>query len=350
MATAVCFAHCLLLFLYFGVRYVVDVIFRPLGLVVLEKDNDATAYHYIEFLVTLAKGCQRVYSALLPPRVLVVLAHIGIVLPTTRNAIQSICCSRMVNATTAFVLKSIARNVNDRKLWSALSAFITFTRISSGREPRPEERSLSKRYSLNLKFVPLLIRAGIIYFAVRCLSSSLLFYIPSLNSSGTAATSGFSATIPGCYDGDTCHSENLKFDGKTLPDLFASLNIRVLGIDSPEIRSAKCDLERCLAERAKYEINRIVKAGSGMPVSLVDCRHDKYGGRITCDLVIEGRSAADEMLDTGLAVPYHGKRKNHSWCDDFMSLTEYDPLYRHVLACGGWEGMDDDMSWAQGIQ
>lgn len=152
---------------------------------------------------------------------------------------------------------------------------------------------------------------------------------------------GFTAEIPSCYDGDTCHSHNLQFDGKSLPDLFGNLNIRILGIDAPELRSAKCDLERCLAERAKWSLEQIVDAGSGRRISLVDCRHDKYGGRLTCDISIletkeknEGRrSVADEMLRTGLAIPYFGKRKAFSWCDSNIDHPHPNLIRPHLLAC-----------------
>mmetsp|Transcript_25155 Transcript_25155/g.41246 ORF Transcript_25155/g.41246 Transcript_25155/m.41246 type:complete len:183 (-) Transcript_25155:646-1194(-) len=157
--------------------------------------------------------------------------------------------------------------------------------------------------------------------------------------------SGFSAVIPSCYDGDTCHSTDLRFNDQPLPDLFGKLNIRILGIDAPEIRSAKCDLEKCLAERAKLELERIVGAGTGHPVSLVDCRHDKYGGRITCDLITsEGNSAAVSMLGTGLAIPYHGKRKTHSWCDVVSPPDHKDPFYPHFLACN-WDEKDEDYDY-----
>ena len=158
---------------------------------------------------------------------------------------------------------------------------------------------------------------------------------------------GFTATIPRCYDGDTCHAK-IFFDGDPLPDLFHTLNIRILGIDAPEIRSAKCDLERCLAVRAKVELERIVGAGSFEEVPLVDCRHDKYGGRITCDAVSpSGRRVSTEMLKTGLAVEYYGKRKEHSWCevDQWVSLLsargEDRSLYQHLLACG-WDLEETD--------
>ena len=52
---------------------------------------------------------------------------------------------------------------------------------------------------------------------------------------------GFSALIPSCYDGDTCHLEDFSYGEQKLPDLFSKMNVRILGVDAPEIRSAKCE-------------------------------------------------------------------------------------------------------------
>jgi micrococcal nuclease len=163
------------------------------------------------------------------------------------------------------------------------------------------------------------------------LSQILMIWLPT---SQEPKHTGLWAKIPSCYDGDTCHSQGLRYGNQLLPDLFSTLNIRILGIDSPELRTAECELEYCLAVQAKLELERILGAGDDKLVSLVNCRHDKYGGRITCDILAgDGRSAASAMLETGLAVPYHGKRKTHSWCD--VSRMD-DRLYRHAVNCG-WE-------------
>ena len=87
-------------------------------------------------------------------------------------------------------------------------------------------------------------------------------------------------------------------------------------------------------------------AGTGKRVVLVDCRHDKYGGRITCDVITDrGHSAAEEILRTGLAIPYFGKRKTHNWCDlpDILPDVK-DPLYQHLFSCG-WEGIIKSTIW-----
>lgn len=125
----------------------------------------------------------------------------------------------------------------------------------------------------------------------------------------------FTTVIPSCYDGDTCYTTNLSFNGQPLPDMFASMKIRLNGIDAPELSRANCELERCLARQAKHEIERIVESGGGHVLALQQCKPDKYGGRMVCDILTrKGKVASELMLERGLAVSYGGKKKEFSWC------------------------------------
>jgi len=125
----------------------------------------------------------------------------------------------------------------------------------------------------------------------------------------------FTTVIPSCYDGDTCYTTKLSYNGRPLPDMFSSMKIRLLGIDAPELSRAKCGLERCLAQRAKREMERIVESGKGYVLNLQKCKPDKYGGRIVCDILTrKGEVVSDLMLKTGFAVRYGGQKKDFSWC------------------------------------
>jgi endonuclease YncB( thermonuclease family) len=126
----------------------------------------------------------------------------------------------------------------------------------------------------------------------------------------------FTTVIPSCYDGDTCYTTDLSFNGQPLPDMFASMKIRLNGIDAPELSRANCELERCLARHAKHEIERIVESGGGNVLALQQCKPDKYGGRMVCDILTrKGKVASELMLEKGLAVRYSGlKKKEFSWC------------------------------------
>ena len=161
----------------------------------------------------------------------------------------------------------------------------------------------------------------------------------------------YTAIIPSCYDGDTCHMEDLQYHSydptsatttttTKLPGMFATMNVRILGIDAPELskRSSKCDFEQCLAmiakvylqhilhvvggyggiDAAEYEIRRSTRSPAER-VKLVNCKFDKYGGRITCDIQTPAvYSVSATMLESNLAVAYTGKtKKTYSWCNEY---------------------------------
>jgi hypothetical protein len=104
-----------------------------------------------------------------------------------------------------------------------------------------------------LILIPLLIGFGVLYLIM--VSKIFLPFLPDSPAGGYFSffsnwstvqhheNVGFTAEISSYYDGDACLSHLLQFDTDMLPELFRSLNIRILGIDAPELRSAKCDLE-----------------------------------------------------------------------------------------------------------
>lgn len=130
--------------------------------------------------------------------------------------------------------------VEERRLWSALSLFIAFTRISSGRGHLKgyvsKSNSFGTRYRIMLMLIPLVIRLGMLYLLV------IKIFLPSFPGyhigydsffsrrlTAPPVNAGFTAVIPSCYDGDTCHSRHLQFDTNILPELFRNLNIRIMG-------------------------------------------------------------------------------------------------------------------------
>lgn len=135
-------------------------------------------------------------------------------------------------------------------------------------------------------------------------------------------------TISNCYDGDTCTAQ-LDNPGNAIPDIFAvNLGIRVLGIDTPEIRG-KCDLEKCLAQIAKsYTYSKV----DGKRVKLEDSIRDKYF-RVVADLQYqEGgvwKSINQGLLDYKIAVEYDGGTKVTDWCDESNDTF----FYEHTLKC-----------------
>ena len=57
----------------------------------------------------------------------------------------------------------------------------------------------------------------------------------------------YTATLLGCYDGDTC-----KVQFENTPEILAVQSFRFEGFDTPELRG-KCDEEKSLARLAKQE-------------------------------------------------------------------------------------------------
>ena len=108
------------------------------------------------------------------------------------------------------------------------------------------------------------------------------------------------------YDGDT-----LTVNISGYPDIIGrNIQIRVLGIDTPELKG-RCDNEVLKAVEAKTFIhNELTKASR---IDIIEVGRDKYF-RIDGDVVYDGKSLRKEMLDRGYAIPYDGGTKTNPWC------------------------------------
>jgi micrococcal nuclease len=109
-----------------------------------------------------------------------------------------------------------------------------------------------------------------------------------------------------CYDGDTCYVV-----AKTLPDTLRNMSIRILGIDTPEIR-ADCTEEKDLALQGRAFANDMFRNANN--IEFRNLKWDKYGGRILADVYIDGMSYKHEIIEAGLAREYDGGKKL-GWCD-----------------------------------
>ena len=109
-----------------------------------------------------------------------------------------------------------------------------------------------------------------------------------------------------CYDGDTCYVV-----AKTLPESLRNMSIRILGIDTPEIR-ADCLEEKDLALQGRAFANDMFKNADN--IEFRNLKWDKYGGRILADVYIDGMSYKHEIIEAGLAREYYGGKKL-GWCD-----------------------------------
>ena len=109
-----------------------------------------------------------------------------------------------------------------------------------------------------------------------------------------------------CYDGDTCYVV-----AKTLPENLRNMSIRILGIDTPEIR-ADCIEEKDLALQGRAFANDMFRNAD--KIEFRNLKWDKYGGRILADVYIDGMSYKHEIIEAGLAREYDGGKKL-GWCD-----------------------------------
>jgi micrococcal nuclease len=109
------------------------------------------------------------------------------------------------------------------------------------------------------------------------------------------------------YDGDT-----ITFNLPGLhPIIGKKINIRVNGIDTPEMRG-KCEKEKFNAQQAQQMVADTLK--NVKQITLKNMRRGKYF-RIAADVIIDGENLADLLIKKGMAVRYNGGRKTHKWCE-----------------------------------
>lgn len=112
------------------------------------------------------------------------------------------------------------------------------------------------------------------------------------------------ADVVGVLDGDS-----IIVDAHPWPGMTIRINVRVQGIDSPEIRS-RCGPEIKAAIIAR---DRMAELAQGS-VLLENVRYGKYAGRVVADVISAKGAVAAIMLKEGLARPYDGGSRA-SWCD-----------------------------------
>ncbi|MGI9523982.1 MAG: thermonuclease family protein [Hyphomicrobiaceae bacterium] len=99
-----------------------------------------------------------------------------------------------------------------------------------------------------------------------------------------------------------------------------SLNtrLRAVGYDTPEIYSAKCELERRIGIKIRRRIQKAIDAGTFTAETT-----GKQGafGRTLAVFKIEGRDVGKELIAEGLAVRYVPGLKP-DWCQILISKTD----------------------------
>jgi len=108
------------------------------------------------------------------------------------------------------------------------------------------------------------------------------------------------------YDGDT-----FRVDIASLPPIVGkNIAIRVSGVDTPEIRG-KCQYEKNLALKARDFVRG--KLANAKEIKLTNLQRGKYF-RVVANVLVDGVSLEQELLDNELAYGYDGGKKL-DWCE-----------------------------------
>lgn len=97
-----------------------------------------------------------------------------------------------------------------------------------------------------------------------------------------------------------------------MPPELAAIKVRLRDVDTPETWRPKCDRERAAGEAATAFAKRRIDEATSIVVR--DPSYGKYGGRVIANLVLDGRTLSDLLIEAGHGRPYAGG-KRQGWCD-----------------------------------
>ena len=119
----------------------------------------------------------------------------------------------------------------------------------------------------------------------------------------------YDVVITRVKDGDT-----VAFQATWLPDpLPKELAVRVFGVDTPEKGfRAKCPEEDAKGLAATNFTKNAIAKSVKRQVLLMDW--DKFGGRVLGDIILDGVSLRQMLIQNGFAREYYGEAKQ-SWCN-----------------------------------
>jgi micrococcal nuclease len=134
---------------------------------------------------------------------------------------------------------------------------------------------------------------------------SILLFVGSLAQAAPQYGTVTVSKVISVYDGDT-----FRVNIESLPPIIGkNIPIRVNGVDTPEIRG-KCQYEKNLALEARGFVR--VKLVNAKEIKLTNLQRGKYF-RVVANVLIDGISLEQELLDNKLAYEYGGDKKL-SWC------------------------------------
>jgi endonuclease YncB( thermonuclease family) len=134
-----------------------------------------------------------------------------------------------------------------------------------------------------------------------------LFFLTLFLSSVLYAQGPYEWKVVRAVDGDT-----VEIQVDFLPsELGNKLHIRIWGVDTPEKGfRAHSEHEKELGLKASEFTKNAIANAKEIKVSLI--MWDKFGGRVLGDLIIDGKSLRQLLLDNGYAREYYGDKKQ-SW-------------------------------------
>ncbi len=115
----------------------------------------------------------------------------------------------------------------------------------------------------------------------------------------------YRASLVRVIDGDS-----VVFDVHLWPGLTQRVNIRVDGINAPELRSSSA-CERVAGAAAKSFMEMLL--GEDKTIILEHVRLGKFAGRAIADIRVGGIDVAEKLLSSGHARPYSGGKRK-PWC------------------------------------
>ncbi len=144
---------------------------------------------------------------------------------------------------------------------------------------------------------------------LRALGIAALFVLAPLSFAKTSIL----AEVQNVIDGDT-----LKVNAEIWPDLKHVGNVRVRGVDTPELRG-QCEQEKALAIAARDFVRELL---FDQTVILSEIENDKYGGRVIARVhLAAGDDLAEVIIEAGYGRPYEGGARE-GWCDEDIVVPD----------------------------
>ena len=123
-------------------------------------------------------------------------------------------------------------------------------------------------------------------------------------------------TLIGAVVTDVCDGDTLTVEAALWPDLVWTGNVRVQGVDAPEIRG-ECEHEKRWALASRNYVRKLL---IDKTIILSDLEHDVYGGRVPATVHLENGDLLSELLiAANYGRAYDGGTRG-DWCDASLVL------------------------------